>query len=112
MVRDYDRLKKVRGPKHKRSKNGLTDKQYNVVEIAKAAATASGGSGADAETGAGADSADGVQNRAGKVEATEKRKADTLEGDGAMDVGAGDDEAVAVEGGDSDAAPAAKQQKI
>lgn len=112
VVQDYDRLKKVRGPKHKRAKTVDTDKQYNVAEIAKAAATASSGPGAGAGVEATTAPTEEVQNRAGKVESTEKRKADALEGESGMDVDPTPVEGAAAEEAESDAARAAKQQRI
>lgn len=111
MVRDYERLKKVRAPKRpKRSKRKpskfVADRQYNVVQIAKGAATAAGI--ASNPTGEGSSTAD-VQNRAGKVEVTEKRKAEALEGGMEVEQSEAAEEVV-VE--DSEAARAAKQQRI
>lgn len=106
MVQDYDRLKKVRVPKHKKNKSGKTNKQYNAVEIAKAAATAKGKEVTTAST----DAESGVpeaQNRAVKTEVSDKRKADELvKTEGGMDV----DQAGDVEG--TDEARAAKQQRV
>ena len=108
VVRDYERLKKVRAPKRPKRKHSklVADRQYNVVQIAKAAATAAGT--AEKPTAAEASSAGEVQNRAGKVEVTEKRKAEELEGGMEFDQSAAAEEPVE----DSEAARAAKQQRI
>ena len=107
VVRDYDRLKKVRSPKRPKRKHSKleADRQYNVVQIAKAAATAAGT--AEKSTTE-ASSVGEVQNRAGKVEVTEKRKAEELGGGMEVDRSAAAEEAVE----DSEAARPAKQQRI
>lgn len=86
--------------------------QYNVAEIAKAAATAAGTSNGEASSAA---DGEAVQNRAGKTEVSfEKRKADELEGGAGMDVDKPSAE-VEVQGeaeGKDDAERAAKLQKV